>query len=164
MSKNREFSITTEHSTSSMPGYPIVKLEGDGAALLFEDNSTVVEEPTPTEGAVKEEHGVKDEDTGASVGVPSTSRSSSTDMKPSPSPGLGGGDDRSPATPIIGPKPKIKVEKAGPQLIGDLPRAEEAAMRTFVEIQENHYQYGTLGRSREALESMTCDCQYEHGQ
>jgi hypothetical protein len=31
-------------------------------------------------------------------------------------------------------------------------------MRTFVEIQENQYQYSTLGRSREALESMTCEC------
>jgi hypothetical protein len=31
-------------------------------------------------------------------------------------------------------------------------------MRTFLEIQENHYQYSTLGRSREALESMTCEC------
>ena len=46
----------------------------------------------------------------------------------------------------------------------DLPRAEENALKTFVEIPENHYQYNTLGRSREELESMTCDCQYEHGQ
>lgn len=57
-----------------------------------------------------------------------------------------------------------KPKKPEPQLIGDLPRAEEAALKSFVEIEGNHYQYGTLGRSREALESMTCDCQYEHGQ
>ncbi|KAF8487420.1 hypothetical protein DFH94DRAFT_641821 [Russula ochroleuca] len=31
-------------------------------------------------------------------------------------------------------------------------------MKTFIEIQENQYQYSTLGRSREALESMTCEC------
>jgi len=57
-----------------------------------------------------------------------------------------------------------KPARKGPQLIGDLPCAEEDALRTFVEIPVNQYQYGTLGRSREALESMTCDCQYEHGQ
>jgi hypothetical protein len=56
-----------------------------------------------------------------------------------------------------------KPPATGPQLIGNLPKAEEAARATFVEIPENNYQYGTLGRSREALESMMCDCQYEHG-
>jgi [histone H3]-lysine36 N-trimethyltransferase len=60
--------------------------------------------------------------------------------------------------------PDVKPVRKGPQLIGDLPRAEEEALRTFIELPSNHYQYGTLGRSREALESMTCDCQYEHGQ
>lgn len=57
-----------------------------------------------------------------------------------------------------------KPRRAGPQLIGDLPRAEEGARATFFELPGNHYQYNTLGRSREALESMTCDCVYEHGQ
>lgn len=57
-----------------------------------------------------------------------------------------------------------KPARKGPQLIGELPRAEKEALSTFVELPGNHYQYGTLGRSREALESMTCDCQYEHGQ
>ncbi|KAF9649738.1 hypothetical protein BDM02DRAFT_3186087 [Thelephora ganbajun] len=56
-----------------------------------------------------------------------------------------------------------KPPATGPQLIGHLPKAEEAAKATFVEIPENLYQYGTLGKSREALESMMCDCQYEHG-
>ena len=61
--------------------------------------------------------------------------------------------------------PPLKKKKTNEvQLIGDLPRAEENAFKTFVEIPQNHYQYGTLGRSREALESMTCDCQYDHGQ
>ncbi|TDL26882.1 hypothetical protein BD410DRAFT_782971 [Rickenella mellea] len=52
--------------------------------------------------------------------------------------------------------------KAGPQLIDHLPCAREQAMKTFEELHGNNYQYSTLGRSREALESMTCDCQYEH--
>ncbi|EIN05933.1 hypothetical protein PUNSTDRAFT_54761 [Punctularia strigosozonata HHB-11173 SS5] len=54
--------------------------------------------------------------------------------------------------------------RPGPQLIGDLPVATEAAMATFEELKANHYQYGTLGRSREALEGMTCDCQYDHAE
>lgn len=55
------------------------------------------------------------------------------------------------------PTPRKPLKK-GPQLIDSLPIAREAAMKTFIEIQENHYQYSTLGRSREALESMTCEC------
>ena len=62
------------------------------------------------------------------------------------------------------PAPAAKKVKPGPQLIGHLPRAEEEAMKTFVELPDNFYQYQTLGRSREALESMTCDCTYEPGQ
>ena len=53
--------------------------------------------------------------------------------------------------------------KYTPQLIGGLPRAETEALRTFETLKDNHYQYGTLGRSKETLESLTCDCQYEHG-
>lgn len=75
--------------------------------------------------------------------------------KPEPSPPL----KRESSEYATNAKPK----PIGPQLIGDLPRAEAAAHATFVEIPDNHYQYGTLGRSREEGESMTCDCQYEHG-
>lgn len=57
-----------------------------------------------------------------------------------------------------------KPKRAAPQLIGGLPLAEEQARATFIELPANHYQYSTLGRSREALESMTCECVYEHGQ
>ncbi|THH26928.1 hypothetical protein EUX98_g7264 [Antrodiella citrinella] len=64
-------------------------------------------------------------------------------------------------TPPLPPSKTKKKPEA--QLIGDLPRAEGDALKTFEELPGNHYQYGTLGRSREALESMTCDCQYEHG-
>jgi histone-lysine N-methyltransferase SETD2 len=56
------------------------------------------------------------------------------------------------------PPASKKPLKKGPQLIGNLPVATEEAMKTFLEIRENHYQYSTLGRSREALESMTCEC------
>jgi hypothetical protein len=75
--------------------------------------------------------------------------------KPEPSPP----PKREPSEPVVNVKPKL----TGPQLIGDLPRAEAAALATFEEMPDNHYQYGTLGRSREEGESMTCDCQYEHG-
>ncbi|KAF9451333.1 hypothetical protein P691DRAFT_663480 [Macrolepiota fuliginosa MF-IS2] len=50
-----------------------------------------------------------------------------------------------------------------PQLIGDLAVARQDALATFNEISDNNYQYKTLGRSRELLESMSCDCTYEHG-
>ncbi|KAI0092307.1 hypothetical protein BDY19DRAFT_884269 [Irpex rosettiformis] len=92
----------------------------------------------------------------------SSSRSTSTDVKQSPSPSPEE-TPRTSATPPAASKSKSKAVKPEPQLIGDLPRAEEAAMRMFNEIPENAYQYGTLGRSREGGESMTCDCQYEHG-
>jgi hypothetical protein len=75
--------------------------------------------------------------------------------KPEPSPPLKRESSESAAN--------VKPKPTGPQLIGDLPRAEAAAHATFVQIPDNHYQYGTLGRSREEGESMTCDCQYEHG-
>ncbi|PCH43100.1 SET domain-containing protein [Wolfiporia cocos MD-104 SS10] len=86
-----------------------------------------------------------------------SSRSASADLKTDPNPSAT-------ATPPAASRQKSNgARKSDPQLIGHLPRAEEAAQRTFIEIPENHYQYSTLGRSREALESMTCDCQYEHG-
>ena len=78
------------------------------------------------------------------------------------------GQSETPSTGEGSPTPPVaqdvKPVRQGPQLIGDLPVAQEEALRTFIELQGNHYQYNTLGRSREALESMTCDCQYEHGQ
>jgi hypothetical protein len=56
-----------------------------------------------------------------------------------------------------------KAVSAPPQLIGDLPVAREEALASFSEIQDNNYQNKSLGRSRELLESMTCECTYEHG-
>jgi len=57
-----------------------------------------------------------------------------------------------------------KIRAPPAQLIGNLPVARQEALASFNEIIENNYQYKTLGRSREALESMTCDCIYEDGQ
>jgi [histone H3]-lysine36 N-trimethyltransferase len=65
------------------------------------------------------------------------------------------------STPVSSAK---KQTPAAPQLISHLPRAEKQALSVFSEIDCNHYQYGTLGLSRELLESMTCDCQYDPGQ
>jgi histone-lysine N-methyltransferase SETD2 len=78
------------------------------------------------------------------------------DVKAETTPGV----EESVTSPVA---PDAKPIRKGPQLIGDLPCAEAEAQRTFMELPGNQYQYGTLGRSREALESMTCDCQYEHG-
>ena len=59
----------------------------------------------------------------------------------------------------------LRMTRASPvQLIGDLPVARQEALASFNEIVENSNQHKTLGRSREALESMTCDCVYEPGQ
>ncbi|PFH46282.1 hypothetical protein AMATHDRAFT_8013 [Amanita thiersii Skay4041] len=56
-----------------------------------------------------------------------------------------------------------KLSSNVPQLIGDLPVARHEARSTFNEISDNIYQYKTLGRYKELLESMNCDCVYEHG-
>ncbi|KAL0952486.1 hypothetical protein HGRIS_006750 [Hohenbuehelia grisea] len=89
----------------------------------------------------------------ASTSTPSGSH------EPSPSPAI---ENVSPTKASSSSKSK-KAKKPEPQLIGHLPIARDAAMATFTEIPANHYQYGTLGRSREALESMTCECTYDHG-
>lgn len=75
----------------------------------------------------------------------------------SPSPDVDSPMSGTPPVPAARPKP------AGPQLIGDLPLAREAAMKTFVELADNAYQYNTLGRSREAMEGMMCDCEFSPG-
>ncbi|KZT68078.1 hypothetical protein DAEQUDRAFT_766652 [Daedalea quercina L-15889] len=89
----------------------------------------------------------------------STSQSPSSELKQETA-SLKLEDDRPSTTPPVSSRGKPRSE---PQLIGHLPSAEEEALRNFVQLESNHYQYGTLGRSREALESMTCECQYEHG-
>lgn len=93
-----------------------------------------------------------------------------TSLEPSPDPNLDDADADIKPSPSKstkrgkggkGGKAGGGEEKTGPQLIGHLPKAEEDAMKTFTEMTRSHYQYATLGRSREALESMTCDCVYD---
>jgi histone-lysine N-methyltransferase SETD2 len=57
------------------------------------------------------------------------------------------------------PNPRL----SGPQFIGHLPRAEDTAMKTFIELSDNIYQYKTLGLSRQTEEGLTCDCSYKPG-
>ncbi|RDB23612.1 Histone-lysine N-methyltransferase, H3 lysine-36 specific [Hypsizygus marmoreus] len=90
-------------------------------------------------------------------------------LSPSPTPPpptASGTASMSSTPPPNGPPPpannKKKAQASVVQLIGNLPIAREDALATFNEILENNYQYKTLGRSREVLESMTCDCIYEH--
>jgi histone-lysine N-methyltransferase SETD2 len=76
----------------------------------------------------------------------------------------GNGSVSKSSTPPLAPfaKPR-KAVSAPPQLIGGLPVARGEAFASFTEIQDNNYQNKTLGRSRELLESMTCECAYEPG-
>lgn len=182
MAKSRSASVKQERSPSPLPQAVKVEIKGeegedDDVARLFDDDGVKPEadEPEHVEvqgGANGEDDGEDDakgegEDSVTMVADASSSRSSSADVKSSESASASphpGGADRPSTTPPTGSKHKTKKAKAEVQLIGDLPRAEEEAMKVFVEIEGCHYQYGTLGRSREALESMTCDCQYDHGQ
>lgn len=65
--------------------------------------------------------------------------------------------------PITAPSKGSKKAAAPVQLIGDLPVSRTEALASFNEISDNNYQFKSLGRSREILESMSCDCTYEHG-
>ena len=77
-----------------------------------------------------------------------------------------------PSTPVLTstkeesttPAPSTPTPRpSGPQLISHLPRAEEEARKTFIELDDNVYQYKTLGLSKQAEEGFTCDCTYEIG-
>jgi hypothetical protein len=141
-------SITLEDHPSTSPSK--VYVESDLVKMC--DSPVAVDEvrpsPAPSDDVKMEDQVPRDikrspntEDLIPIKSEPSTSTSSSTSPKPE-------------STPPAQRKPL----KKGPQLIGNLPIAREEATRTFIEIQENQYQYSTLGRSREALESMTCEC------
>ncbi|KAG6902637.1 hypothetical protein C0995_013762 [Termitomyces sp. Mi166 len=84
---------------------------------------------------------------------------------PTPPPSITNGTASMSSTPPLSGNPVMTSKKSRPvvQLIGDLPIAREAALATFNEIEANNYQYKSLGRSREALESMTCDCIFDPG-
>ena len=158
--------VKIERSESAMSVDPKLGGEEAGTGRLLEDNSVVLKnesEPVKLENIWDDTVMAGEEELGDCGNTASSSRSTSTDVKASLSPSPEE-TPRTSTTPPATSKSKSKAAKFEPQLIGDLPRAEEAAIRTFVEIPENAYQYGTLGRSREGGESMTCDCQYEHGQ
>ncbi|KAF9526023.1 hypothetical protein CPB83DRAFT_771030 [Crepidotus variabilis] len=71
---------------------------------------------------------------------------------------------KSSTPPAVAQSKGAKKTPAAPvQLIAELPIAREEALASFHEIRDNNYQFKTLGRSREVLESMSCDCTYEHG-
>lgn len=64
-------------------------------------------------------------------------------------------------------KPTKKGKKSPPpppQIIDHLAVATTEARGVFEEMKENWYQYAKLGRSREAGESMSCDCTYDPGE
>jgi len=87
---------------------------------------------------------------------------------PSPQPDSamddGATSSKSPTPPVTTQYKTPRKAAAAPiQLIGDLPIARQEALASFHEIHDNNYQFKSLGRSREILESMTCDCTYEHG-
>ncbi|KIJ47294.1 hypothetical protein M422DRAFT_164308, partial [Sphaerobolus stellatus SS14] len=66
------------------------------------------------------------------------------------------------ATPV--PTPSTSTPRpSGPQFIDHLPRAEDEALKKFIELPDNVYQYKTLGLSRQAEEGFTCDCTFEPG-
>ncbi|KAF5314386.1 hypothetical protein D9619_011795 [Psilocybe cf. subviscida] len=88
-----------------------------------------------------------------------------TPSSPTPPPTTSNGTSSKSSTPPA-VAPSKASRKAAPlpiQLIGDLPIAREDALSTFNQIHDNNYQFKSLGRSREMLESMTCDCTYEPG-
>ncbi|KAJ7619409.1 histone methyltransferase [Roridomyces roridus] len=64
-------------------------------------------------------------------------------------------------TPAVVPK---KKPGRAVQLIGELAVARDAALATFIELSANNYQNKSIGRSREAMEGMTCECIYQRGQ
>ncbi|KAF9078295.1 hypothetical protein BDP27DRAFT_1565 [Rhodocollybia butyracea] len=64
-------------------------------------------------------------------------------------------------TPSPEPTPNSSKKTAATQFIGHLPVAREEALKTFIEIPDNWYQYKTLGRVKELEESMICDCTFD---
>ena len=122
-----------------------IKVESDAPADLFKSNLSPMDIDLPDRKPLKDDpDDVKDE-------PESEDDESSLSMSPESS-----------TSRSNSPRPAPK-EKKGPQLIGHLPRAERDAMKTFTQLPDNFYQYQTLGRSREALESMTCDCSFTPG-
>lgn len=161
---SRAFYIKKDRSSATPPNELASTSKGGTYAELLEDNSVKVEPIILVDNELFGRCGdnkKEEEDVDTVMGDRSPSSSNlSKEVKDEFSHTKMKEDPRQSNTPPAPSKSKAKPE---PQLIGYLPRAEEDARLTFTEIPKNHYQYQTLGRSREALESMTCDCQYDHG-
>ncbi|KAG7447390.1 SET domain-containing protein [Guyanagaster necrorhizus] len=123
------------HSTPSSPPDGVVELAGD------ESSSSHSMSPTMTDSA-----------------PPMSASTSAT-----PPPDSATSSKMSTPPPSLTPKSKKPLPSA-PQLIGHLPVARTEALSSFTEMADNWYQYKSLGRSRELLESMICDCTYEPGE
>ncbi|KAL0575092.1 histone methyltransferase set2 [Marasmius crinis-equi] len=65
--------------------------------------------------------------------------------------------------PLTAASASRKPSRSAPQLIGHLPIARDEALASFTQMPDNWYQYKSLGRSRELMESMTCECQFVPG-
>jgi histone-lysine N-methyltransferase SETD2 len=76
---------------------------------------------------------------------------------------LGSGSS-SPVPPSPEPTANFSKKTAATQFIGHLPVARDEALKTFIEIPDNWYQYKTLGRVKELEESMICDCTFDAGE
>ena len=156
---------TLDHANGhDLSEVPRIKVEAFAATKL-----SPLTIPPPTTMDIKIEHDTKLEDpfTSQSPTVVADATPQNLKASRSPTPPLSvtdGSASKSSTPPLAGQsKPNKKGLSAPVQLIGDLPVAREAALASFNEISDNNYQYKTLGLSREILESMTCDCTYEHG-
>lgn len=129
-------------------------LDSEDAASLFHDDK---EEHAQENSRLKVETGLKGEAEGFDGSSPPTTED------PTDADEQDGKRSATSSVPRETPKPKKKGEKAPVQLIDHLPVAREEAMHEFTEMQDNWYQYKSLGKSREIQESMTCDCVFNPG-
>lgn len=149
------------HDLSEVPRIKTESLSATKLSPLAIPMSTFID--------IKTEHDVKHEDPFLSqsptVVADATPQNFKASRSPTTPPSVADGTtSKSSTPPLAGQSRSGKKGSSVPvQLIGDLPVAREEALRSFSEIPDNNYQYKSLGLSREILESMTCDCTYEHG-
>ncbi|KAK7055447.1 histone methyltransferase [Favolaschia claudopus] len=134
--------VEAKASTSRSPSLPATaNAHGEDVLMAGDSFSAKIE---PDESKPLKRH---------DSSTPSTSAAASRSQSATPPP-------LSARTPSGGAKKKSKPPV---QLIGDLPVARAEALDTFNELQDNVYQNKSIGRSREALEGMSCECTYRRG-
>ncbi|KAF8264188.1 hypothetical protein EI94DRAFT_1871740 [Lactarius quietus] len=167
MSKFRAMALKSEHEyLSPLASTSSITLEDPLSGSPSKVKVEAVSDRANTEGDPVKPNGVRPSpdsphDDDATMDDHDPPRRKTDYRSPKPEPRTSSTSTSATASPRTGsttPSVLTKPLKKGPLLIGDLPVATEEAMKTFVQIQENHYQYSTLGRCREALESMTCEC------